>query len=173
MSTQDRIVRLSAATVVIAGLVVAGIVNGVFLTSWLDGSIHEIGFFRSRTKAETAFTPEPDFSDLTMQSVEMVAPDAPTGRLFDQFDKIVVDVERDGSILVFGESMEVSKFRAMLLDQLTDHAKTIVTIRPVEDCLFRHIEQVIQVCNECEIHHQTVPNSKSSVPSATLSQSPS
>ena len=173
MSTQDRIVRLSAATMVITGLIFVGVVNGSFLISWLDDSIHEMSFLGSRTRAETTFTPAPDSSDLTMQSVEMMAPDAPTGRLFDQFDKIVVDVERDGGILVFGESMEVSKFRAMLLDQLTDHAKTIVTIRPDDDCLFRHIEQVIQVCNECEIHHQTVPNSETAVPTATLSHSPS
>jgi biopolymer transport protein ExbD len=172
MSTQDRMTRLSIATVVIAGLVMAGVMSGVFLDSWLTGGTAGIAFSRGDTSAESAFTPRPNGADLATMSVGITAPNIPTGQLFDQFDKIIVDVEHDGRILVFGESMEVSKFRAMLLDQLTDHAKTIVAIRPDENCLFRHIEQVIQVCDECDIHHQTITNSDTEAPSATLSRAP-
>ena len=170
MSIQDRMVRLCMATIVVGGLVLGGILTGVFVNSWLAGNTSPQSLASAMGLADGVFTPDADGGDVTATTMEMMAPNVPTGQLFDEFDKIIVDVERDGSILVFGESMEVTKFRAMLRDQLTDHAKTMVTIRPDENCLFRHIEQVIQVCDECEIHHQTVTNTETVAPPATFSR---
>jgi hypothetical protein len=170
MSIQDRMARLSVATFVIAGLLLGGILVGVFFNSWLAGNPPNGSDANALAAAQRAYTPRDDGSDLAVTTMEMIAPNVPSGQLFDDFDKIIVDVERDGSILVFGESMAVAKFRAMLRDQLTDHAKTMVTIRPDENCLFRHIEQVIQVCDECDIHHQTITNPNAVAPAATISR---
>lgn len=169
MSIQDRMVRLSVATIVIAGLLLGGILAGAFFNPWLAGNSPDGRGVNALAASAQASAPRNDGGIPTSTTKQMLAPNVPSARLFDEFDKIIVDVERDGSILVFGETMAVSKFRAMLRDQLTDHAKTMVTIRPDENCLFRHIEQVIQVCDECDIHHQTITHPEGLAPAATIS----
>jgi hypothetical protein len=73
------------------------------------------------------------------------------------YDKLVVEVKRDGTLRVLGEQIEVDAFRDMLDHQLDELTPTMVTIQPDDDCIFRHVGPVISVCEEVGIRHTTQP----------------
>ncbi len=156
MTILGRNLRLSIVTTVATSLLCGGVLVGLSAYSpWGLESFNGTQPRRS-TVAGKSFVPRGPGPRNVATAEALALPAKSSSDAFSQFDKIIVDIEDDGSIRVFGESMDVAKLCAMLSDQLTDHAKTMVTIRPDENCVFRHIEQVIQVCDDCKIHHQTV-----------------
>ncbi len=90
-----------------------------------------------------------------------------------RFDDIVVEVNRDGSLRVLGEPMQVDGFKSLLSDQLREQLRTMVTIRPDTECLFRHVGRVISACDEAGVPHRmqsrtTSANVRSAATSETL-----
>ncbi len=73
-----------------------------------------------------------------------------------RYDNIIVEVKPDGTLWVLGERMGADAFRSLLGDQLHDQLRTLVTIRPDQDCAYRYVGQVISLCDEMGIPHQMV-----------------
>ena len=97
-------------------------------------------------------------------SMEMQAPEATRQQRFATYDKIVVEVKKDGTLRVLGEQMKMDAFRSLLGYQRDEHLPTVVTIRPDEDCVYSHIGRVILVCDDFGIPHQMVTTSSVEAP---------
>ena len=87
---------------------------------------------------------------------------------FARFDNIVVEVKPDGTLWVLGEPMGMEAFRSLLGDQIQDALRTYVTIRPDENCTYRHIGRIISACQEVGIPHQMVATPAAQAASVTV-----
>ena len=79
------------------------------------------------------------------------------GTRFARYDNIVVEVKQDGTLRVLGERMGMEAFKLLLSEQMRDQLRTVVTIRPDGNCLFRHVGPVMTICEEVGISHQMEP----------------
>lgn len=72
-------------------------------------------------------------------------------------DEIIIDLDSEGNIRLGGEPVELRVLRTRLCQLNADHRRrAIVTIRASDDCLFRHVRDVMDVCDECVISTYTL-----------------
>lgn len=75
-------------------------------------------------------------------------------------EELVIDLDGEGKIRLAGEPMELGVLRMRLCQLHADYRKrVVVTIRASDDCLFRHIKDVMNACDECVIttYHFSAP----------------
>jgi hypothetical protein len=88
---------------------------------------------------------------------KIVCPDASFAEQLEQqfasYDRIVVEIHRDGSLRVMGQAMPLAAFRSLLDDQQHEGVLTFVAIRPADDCVYRHVDHVVRLCNSMGIPH--------------------
>lgn len=67
-------------------------------------------------------------------------------------DEIVIDLDGEGRIRLAGEPMDLGMLRMRLCQLHAEYRRrAVVTIRASDDCLFRHVRDVMNVCDECVI----------------------
>lgn len=162
MASTRKPSRASVLALGSAILLVGGVLVGAIAPAWLglEPDAHhtpdvarlpprtqssEPGRVQMQMKRLAAPKFTPDFSNLSQDP------------RFARYDNIVVEVKSDGTLRVLGEPMEMDKLRDLLGDQVHDQLKTFVTIRPDENCKFRHVGRVISVCDEVGVPHRMVP----------------
>jgi len=134
-------------------LVLGGVLAGATVPAWL-------GWHGADARAAREAPPPhnlpatPSQENLQVAAVEMAAPDAPIDATYANYDEIIVDVLSDGSISVLGDPMGLAAFKSVLRDQRLESWKTVVMIRPAENCPYRHIGPVISACDDCGVPHQ-------------------
>ncbi len=79
-------------------------------------------------------------------------------------DNIVVEVAADGTLSIYGEQIPLERFQALLGARSTEPLPTRITIRPHDDCVFRHIGPVIALCEENGIAHSTEASMRRPLP---------
>jgi biopolymer transport protein ExbD len=153
MSSRIRVVVLSGTLVLAIGLFV---LFGSFLlglTENVAGKGVTVGSLS--WSAPSNLVPVPAVSRLKSASASALAPDAPAAAQFDQqyadYERIHVDVHRDGSLTVLGREMAVEELSAWLHDQRDAEINTCVSVRPESDCQFRHVGQVLRTCEDLGI----------------------
>ena len=103
-------------------------------------------------------------------SMTALLPEAPYADQFSQqyadYEKIQVDVRRDGSIAVQGKTMAMDDLLVWLRDQRTADIDTCVSVRADGDCQYLHVGRLVQMCQDLGVPTLMLPtaNSESSQP---------
>lgn len=122
---------------------------------------HRLGDSSSDTSRRSAATNHPMSTSQSMGEFDAQTGSSSTPSPHDhdwgRYDNIVVEVRPDGSLRVLGEPMGVEAFKTLLDAQLHEQLRTMVTIRPDNECLFRHVGSVIKACQEVGVPHQMEP----------------
>jgi biopolymer transport protein ExbD len=163
---------VAAIGIILLLLVTASVHNTPFAPAWLAPGRD------TRVTAELGNGlpqhPLPRRETMGYTTKEMVAPDVPYAEQvkhqFANYDRIVVEVHRDGSLSVLGKIMPMDAFRSLLGDQQQDGVQTVVAIQAEHDCLYRHIGRVIRLCEDMGIPHlmvaEPVPSTVTAAPPA-------
>ena len=167
MSAQSQLIRSGSLLLGSFTLVVGGVFIGTVAPAWLGWNSATISRHVASSRPTSPLPPSrpappPPRSQLGAVTIEMSdLPPIEGGPA--SYDDIVVEVRRDGSVLVFGERIELSAFRLLLGTQLEDHVDTMVTIRPDDDCPYRHIQPVIAACETLGVRHHMVSSPGASI----------
>lgn len=92
-----------------------------------------------------------------VESVEMPIPPVPPASMRKKLprppgEELIIDLDSEGNIRLAGEPMDLGALRMRLCKLHADYRRrVVVTIRASDDCLFRHVRDVMNVCDECVI----------------------
>lgn len=172
MSLITRLSTASAAVAILVLVTTVGLGPGRCVPAWLNSKPH--------TRVAMALGkgvpkhPLPRCATMGFASNTMLSPDASDAEqvehLLADYDRIVVEVHRDGSLLVLGKAMPMDTFRSLLGGQQHEGIKTVVAIRAEDGCVFQHIGRVIRLCEDLGIPHlmmaEPVPRTDALMPPA-------
>ena len=86
------------------------------------------------------------------------------------YDHIVVEVHRDGSLCVLGKITPIDALGSLLGDQQQDGVKTVVAIQAESDCVYQYVGRVIRLCQDLGVPHlmvaEPVPGTAAATPAS-------
>jgi hypothetical protein len=173
MSYRTRLLTASAAVGIVALLFVAASVDiSRVAPAWLN--LGQGSRVTAEPRDGISRHPMPQREKMGSATMEMLAPDAPYAEQvehqFANYDRIVVEVHRDGSLSVLGKIMPMDSFRSLLGDQQQDGIQTVVAIQAENDCLYHYIGRVIRLCEDLGVPHlmvaEPVPGTAAVAPAA-------
>jgi biopolymer transport protein ExbD len=98
-------------------------------------------------------------------SVTALVPEAPYAAHFGQqyadYERIQVDVRRDGSIAVLGQTMAMDDLLVWLRDQRDADIDTCVSVRADGDCQYLHVGRIVQMCQDLGVPTLMLPTASS------------
>ena len=159
MSYRTRLLAaLAAIGIMTLMLVTASVYISPFALDWL--SLGQDSRVAAEFGSGAPQYPMPRRETMGCETMEMLPLDAPYSaqveHQFANYDRIVVEVHRDGSLCVLGKIMPMDAFRSLLGDQQQDGIKTVVAIQAENDCLYQYVGRVIRLCEDLGIPHLMV-----------------
>jgi len=170
--------RLLAAASVVTGVLAFVIIGllidaGVYTPAWLTGRGAGAG---AESAAQLSERPLPSRSQMGFATQQILPPDATFEQHLQQqyaeYDRLVVEVHSDGSLCVLGEDMPLDTLRSLIGSQQQEGMPTLVAIRPDSDCVYRHIDHLIQLCHDLGVPHLMVAAAPASVNRAESTSPP-
>ena len=159
MSSRFRVLAISGAAVLVACLLAT-------VGPYVVGLIHESDRGKAAAGPISRSGESPTNSQLPsgrLKSASMtaLAPEAPFAEQFGQqyadYENIQVDVHRDGTITVLGQTMAINDLLDWLNDQRRAEINTCVSVRAEGDCQYHHVGRVIQMCQDLGVPTLMLP----------------
>jgi biopolymer transport protein ExbD len=159
MSSRFRVLAISGAAILVACLLATVGPYVVGLTHEADSGHASAGQISQSGELPTiAQLPS---GRLKSASMTALAPEAPFADQFGQqyadYENIQVDVHRDGTITVLGQTMALDALIDWLNDQRRAEINTCVSVRAEGDCQFHHVGRVIQMCQDLGVPTLMLP----------------
>lgn len=154
--------RLLAAASVVAGVLAFVMIGllidaGFYTPAWLIGRGAGAG---ADSAAQQRERPLPSRGQMGFAIKQMLPPDATVEQQllqqYAEYDRLVVEVHSDGSLCVWGKDMPLDTLRSLIGSQQQEGMPTLVAIRPDGDCVYRHIDHLIQLCQDLGVPHLMV-----------------
>lgn len=159
MSSRLRVLAISSTAILVACLLATVGPYLVGLTHDAEsGSAPNGRVSRSADFPAVAQLPS---GHLKSASITALAPEAPYAERFGQqyadYENIQVDVHRDGTITVLGQTMALNDLLDWLNDQRQADINTCVSVRAEGDCQYHHVGRVIQMCQDLGVPTLMLP----------------
>lgn len=116
------------------------------LTPMIDVVVQLVIFFMVGTQ----FIDKERKVDIALPLVSQAAP------LTETPDEIVINVSRDGEILLHSKAVTPIELKAQLQEAKTRYAQQAVVIRGDKDCIYQQVMTVVDVCKQAGIDNLQV-----------------
>jgi len=159
MSQRIRILAISGAAVLAACLLAIG-------GPYVVGLVHVAGGDDSSNRVVSKAAEIPPLDplpppQLKTASMTALAPEAPYGEQFGQqyadYENIQVDVHRDGTITVLGQTMAMDDLLDWLNDQRSADISTCVSVRAEGACHYHLVGRIVQMCQDLGVPTLMLP----------------
>ena len=168
MSSRFRVLAISGAAILVACLLATVGPYVVGLT--LEAEHGDAPQGQASRSAEFPALAQLPAGHLKTASITALAPEAPFAEQFGQqyadYENIQIDVHRDGTITVLGQTMALNELLEWLNDQRRADINTCVSVRAEGDCQYHHVGRVVQMCQDLGVPTLMLPVTAARPPQA-------